>query len=124
MEFDRVIATPDMMALVSKLGKVLGPRGLMPNPKMGTVTFDVAQAVKDQKAGKVEFRADKEGNLHSMLGKISFGKEKLESNFREFVEAILRVKPSSVKGVYLRGVTISTTMGPGIKIDTSAVSLG
>lgn len=124
MEFDRVIATPDMMASVSKLGKLLGPRGLMPNPKMGTVTFDVAQAVKDQKAGKVEFRSDKDGNLHSILGKISFGKEKLEANFKEFIEAILRVKPSSVKGAYLRSVTVSTTMGPGIKVDASAINLG
>lgn len=124
MEFDRVIATPDMMGAVSKLGKLLGPRGLMPNPKMGTVTFDVTQAVKDQKAGKVEFRSDKDGNLHSILGKISFGKEKLEANFKEFLEALLRVKPSSVKGVYLRNVAVSTTMGPGIKIDISTISVG
>lgn len=124
MEFDRVVATPDMMSSVSKLGKVLGPRGLMPNPKMGTVTFDVSQAVKDQKAGKIEFRSDKEGNLHSILGKISFGKEKLEANFKEFMEAILRAKPSTVKGVYLKNVTISTTMGPGVKIDISTISVG
>jgi large subunit ribosomal protein L1 len=122
MEFDRVIATPDMMSSVSKLGKTLGPRGLMPNPKMGTVTFDVAQAVKDQKAGKVEFRADKDGNLHSILGKISFGKEKLEKNFKEFIDSILKAKPSTVKGTYLRSVSVSTTMGPGIKIDTKTVS--
>lgn len=123
MDFDRIIATPDMMATVSKLGKVLGPRGLMPNPKMGTVTFDVGQAVKDQKAGKVEFRTDKEGNLHSILGKISFGKEKLAENFKEFMEAILKAKPSSVKGTYLRSVSVSTTMGPGIKVDASTISL-
>lgn len=121
MEFDRVIATPDMMASVSKLGKTLGPRGLMPNPKMGTVTFDLEQAVKDQKAGKVEFRADKDGNLHSILGKVSFGKEKLEQNFKEFMDSILKAKPSTVKGTYLRSIAVSTTMGPGIKIDTKSI---
>ena len=124
MEFDRIIATPDMMATVSKLGKVLGPRGLMPNPKMGTVTFDVGQAVKDQKAGKVEFRTDKEGNVHSILGKISFGKEKLAENFKELMEAVLKAKPSSVKGTYLRSVSVSTTMGPGVKVDASTMVLG
>ncbi|HLB59505.1 MAG TPA: 50S ribosomal protein L1 [Bdellovibrionota bacterium] len=117
LEFDRAIATPDMMGSVSKIGKVLGPKGLMPNPKLGTVTFDIGKAVKEQKAGKIEFRSDKEGNLHAILGKASFGPEKLVGNFNAFVEAVLRAKPASSKGVFLQGVTVSTTMSPGIKID-------
>ncbi|MBE9537122.1 MAG: 50S ribosomal protein L1 [Proteobacteria bacterium] len=121
MEFDSVIATPDMMATVSKLGKLLGPRGLMPNPKLGTVTFDVGKAVKDTKAGKVEFRAEKEGIVHASIGKASFGKERLLENMKTFMDAILKAKPEAAKGAYLKGITISTTMGPGIKVEPSSI---
>ncbi|HBE45768.1 MAG TPA: 50S ribosomal protein L1 [Deltaproteobacteria bacterium] len=121
MEFDKAIATPDMMGMVSKLGKILGPRGLMPNPKVGTVTFDIAKTVKEMKAGRVEFRVDKAGNLHVPVGKISFGKEKLLDNIHALLESILRLKPPSSKGTYIKGVAIATTMSPGIKIDPSDV---
>jgi len=121
MEFDKAIATPDMMGMVSKLGKILGPRGLMPNPKVGTVTFDIAKTVKEMKAGRVEFRVDKAGNLHVPVGKISFGKEKLLDNIHTLLESILRLKPPSSKGTYIKGVAIATTMSPGIKIDPSDV---
>jgi len=121
LEFDSVIATPDMMGTVSKLGKVLGPRGLMPNPKLGTVTFEVGKAVKDAKAGKVEFRAEKEGIVHVSVGKISFGKERLLENVRALMDALVKAKPEASKGAYLRGVTVSTTMGPGVKVDLSSV---
>lgn len=121
LEFDSVIATPDMMGTVSKLGKVLGPRGLMPNPKLGTVTFDVGKAVKDAKAGKVEFRAEKEGIVHVSVGKISFGKERLLENARALMEALIKAKPDASKGTYLRGITVSTTMGPGINVDPSSL---
>ncbi len=121
LEFDKAIATPDMMGMVSKLGKILGPRGLMPNPKMGTVTFDVAKAVKEFKAGRVEFRVDKAGNLHAPVGKLSFGKEKLMENIDAFLETVLRLKPPTSKGTYIRGIAISTTMSPGIKIDPNYV---
>lgn len=121
MEFDSVIATPDMMGTVSKVGKLLGPRGLMPNPKVGTVTFEVGKAVKDVKAGKVEFRAEKEGIVHSSIGKASFGKARLLENMSALMEAIMKAKPEAAKGTYLKGVTISSTMGPGIKVETSSI---
>jgi large subunit ribosomal protein L1 len=117
LQFDKAIATPDMMGLVSKLGKVLGPRGLMPNPKVGTVTFDVERAVKEIKAGKVEFKVEKAGVVHVPVGKVSFGLERLLENIRTLLEVILRAKPPTSKGVYLRSIALSTTMGPGIKLD-------
>eukprot|EP01022_Parablepharisma_sp_SALTPOND_P024656 TRINITY_DN55267_c0_g1_i1.p2 TRINITY_DN55267_c0_g1~~TRINITY_DN55267_c0_g1_i1.p2 ORF type:complete len:236 (+),score=117.46 TRINITY_DN55267_c0_g1_i1:134-841(+) len=118
-EFDRAIATPDMMATVGKLGKILGPRGLMPNTKSGTVTFDLAKAISEVKAGKIEFRVDKGGVVHAPIGKSSFGAEKLLDNLNALVEKLLRMKPASSKGTYIKGITISTTMGPGIKLDTA-----
>ena len=121
MDFDAVVATPDMMKSVGKLGRVLGPRGLMPNPKAGTVTFDVAKAVKDIKAGKVEFRVDKNGVIHAPFGRLSFEYEQLIQNARSLIEAVVRAKPAASKGRYLKGVSVSSTMGPGIKIDTSQV---
>lgn len=121
LEFDKAVATPDMMGAVSKLGKILGPRGLMPNPKVGTVTFDVAKAVTEVKAGRVEFRVDKAGNLHVPVGKGSFGKDKLRENINSLFDAVTRLKPPSSKGTYVRGVAISKTMSPGIKIDPSYV---
>jgi len=117
LDFDKAIATPDMMGMVSKLGKVLGPRGLMPNPKVGTVSFDVAKAVKEIKAGKVEYRVEKAGIVHVPVGKVSFGFDRLLENIRALLEVIIRVKPPTSKGIYLRSITLSTTMGPGIKID-------
>lgn len=117
LDFDRVIATPDMMGSVGKLGKILGPRGLMPNPKVGTVTFNVANAVKETKAGKVEFRVEKAGIVHSPLGKVSFGADKILENLVALLETIIKLKPSSSKGTYLRSVALSTTMGPGVKAD-------
>src|SRR6266568_1775812 len=122
MDFDKVIATPDMMGVVGRLGKVLGPRGLMPNPKIGTVTMDVARAVKEQKAGKVEFRVEKAGIVHVPFGKASFEPEKLKANFSAIMEVIFKAKPQTAKGVYLKNVTVSTTMGPGIKLDLSELS--
>lgn len=117
LDFDKAIATPDVMGMVSKLGKILGPRGLMPNPKVGTVTFDVAKTVKEMKAGRVEFRVDKAGNLHIPVGKVSFGKEKLLENLNSLLDAVIRLKPPSSKGTYVKGLAICTTMSPGIKID-------
>jgi large subunit ribosomal protein L1 len=117
LEFDRAIATPDVMGLVGKLGKILGPRGLMPNPKTGTVTFEVGKAVQEFKAGKIEFRVEKAGNVHVPVGKISFSKDQLVENASVFLDALLKAKPASAKGKYLRGIVISSTMGPGIKID-------
>jgi len=117
MEFDRVIATPDMMGSVGKIGKILGPRGLMPNPKVGTVTFDVANAVKELKAGKVEFRVEKAGIVHSPVGKVSFGAEKLRENVSALLETILKLKPASSKGTYIKSISISSTMGVGVRID-------
>jgi large subunit ribosomal protein L1 len=117
LDFDRVIATPDMMGSVGKLGKILGPRGLMPNPKVGTVTFDVGRAVKELKAGKVEFRVEKAGIVHSPVGKVSFGAEKLTENVLALVETIVKLKPASSKGTYLKNISLSTTMGPGVKVD-------
>lgn len=119
IEFDTVITTPDMMGQVGKLGRILGPRGLMPNPKSGTVTFDIARAVKEAKAGKIEFRVDKTGNVHAPIGKLSFENEKLIENFRTLVDIIIRDRPASTKGIYLRNITLSSTMGPGFKIDLS-----
>ena len=121
MEFDRVIATPDMMALVGRLGKVLGPRGLMPNPKVGTVTPNVAQAVKDAKGGAVEFRVEKAGIAHGGIGKVSFTQEALEANVKAYVDALNRAKPSGAKGTYVKRITLSSTMGPGFKIDPASL---
>jgi large subunit ribosomal protein L1 len=121
MEFDTVIATPDMMGVVGRLGKVLGPRGLMPNPKTGTVTMDVAKAVRDAKGGKVEFRVEKAGILHAPVGKASFPPEKLTENFNTLIDLVMKLKPSTAKGVYLKGIALSTTMGPGIKLDTNEI---
>lgn len=119
LEFDTLVATPDCMAMLGKLGKLLGPKGLMPNPKTGTVTFDVANAIKDIKAGKVEFRADKQGMIHVPLGKVKSFKDKdLMINFASLTDAVLRVKPSAAKGTYMKAVYLTTTMGPSIKIDT------
>lgn len=117
IEFDRVIAAPDMMAVVGKLGKVLGPRGLMPNPKLGTVTPNVGQAVKDAKGGQVQFRADKTGNVNAGVGKASFSEDALVANVQAFLEAIHRARPTGVKGIYMKKATLSSTMGPGVKID-------
>ena len=122
IEFDRCIATPDMMALVGRLGKVLGPRGLMPNPKLGTVTMDVKGAVTAAKAGQVEFRAEKAGIVHAGIGKASFGADQLLANARAFVEAIQRAKPTGAKGTYLKKVAVSSTMGPGVKVDVASLS--
>jgi large subunit ribosomal protein L1 len=118
-EFDSMVATPDMMGLVGRIGRVLGPRGLMPNPKVGTVTPDVGKAVRELKAGRVEFRVEKSGIVHARLGKASFGPQKLEDNLRAMLELLLKLKPSSAKGTYMKSVTISTTHGPGIKVDPS-----
>jgi large subunit ribosomal protein L1 len=119
LDFDVMIATPDQMGQVGQLGRVLGPRGLMPNPKAGTVTFDVGRAVREVKAGKIEFRVDKGGNVHAPIGKVSFGAEAIESNFAAFMDQIVRSKPAASKGVYVRNVAISSTMGPGIAVDTT-----
>ena len=117
MDFDKVVATPDMMAQVGRIGKILGPRGLMPNPKVGTVTMDVAKTVKEIKAGKVEFRVEKAGIVHAPLGKASFGAAKLAENANALLAAIVRAKPAAAKGNYLRSIAVSTTMGPGVKVD-------
>jgi len=122
MEFDRVIATPDMMALVGRLGKVLGPRGLMPNPRVGTVTPNVAQAVKDAKGGAIEFRVEKAGIIHAGIGKASFSDEALLVNIRALVDALNKAKPSGAKGTYVKKISLSSTMGPGVKIDTTSIS--
>ena len=122
MDFDSTIATPDLMGQVGRLGKVLGPRGLMPNPKMGTVTFDVGRAVREAKAGKVEFRVDKAGNVHVQVGRKSFPQESLVANAMALLEAIVKAKPAASKGVYLRSLTLSTTMGPGIPVDAQRVA--
>jgi len=121
LDFDKAVATPDMMGAVGKIGKILGPRGLMPNPKVGTVTFDVARAVRDLKGGKVEFKVDKTGTLHAGIGKVSFGKEKIRENFLTFFEAILKAKPSAAKGTYIRTLALSTTMGVGIRLNASVL---
>jgi large subunit ribosomal protein L1 len=115
-DFDAVVATPDMMASVGKLGRVLGPKGLMPNPKTGTVTFDVTKAVNEIKAGKIEYRVDKQGNIHAPIGKVSFDNEKLIENFTTLLDTLLKAKPAAAKGTYMRNVTVSSTMGPGVKV--------
>ena len=119
LDFDVMIATPDQMGQVGQLGRVLGPRGLMPNPKAGTVTFDVGKAVRETKAGKIEFRVDKGGNVHAPIGKVSFPLESLEQNFQALMDTIVRVKPAAAKGVYVRNVAVSSTMGPGVSVDTT-----
>lgn len=124
IEFDRLIATPDMMTLVGRLGKVLGPRGLMPNPKVGTVTMDVARAVKDSKGGAVEFRAEKAGIIHAGVGKVSFSEEAITQNIRAFVDAVVKARPSGAKGTFVKKVALSSTMGPGVRLDPSATVSG
>ena len=119
LDFDIMIATPDQMGQIGALGRVLGPRGLMPNPKAGTVTFDVTRAVKETKAGKIEFRVDKGGNIHAAIGKVSFPLESLETNFQALMDTIVRSKPSASKGVYVKTVAVSSTMGPGVRVDTT-----
>jgi large subunit ribosomal protein L1 len=121
LDFDVAIATPDMMKIVGRLGKILGARGLMPNPKSGTVTFDIAGAIRDAKAGKIEFRVDKAGNLHVPLGKLSFSDAQIRENLLTFMDAVVRAKPSTAKGTYVKGITITSTMSPGIKIDRTAL---
>lgn len=122
LDFDSAVATPDMMGLVGRLGRVLGPRNLMPNPKVGTVTMDVAKAVRELKAGKIEFRTEKTGIIHAPIGKVSFGKDKLKENLVTLLERLGRLKPSTAKGKYWKSVTISSTMGPGLRIDTNEVA--
>jgi large subunit ribosomal protein L1 len=122
MDFDTAIATPDLMGQVGRLGKVLGPRGLMPNPKLGTVTFDISRAVREAKAGKVEFRVDKAGNIHTPVGKRSFNEQQLRDNAMALIEAIVRAKPPAAKGNYLRSLTVSSTMSPGVPIDAVAIA--
>ncbi|SNS61136.1 50S ribosomal protein L1 [Sphingopyxis indica] len=121
LDYGRVIATPDMMGIVGRLGKVLGPKGLMPNPKLGTVTPNVAEAVKAAKGGQIEFRVEKAGIIHAGLGKLSFGEEKLRQNFDAFVDAIVKAKPSGAKGKYVRKIALSSSMGPGVKVDTAEI---
>ena len=121
LEFDKAVATPDMMGTVGKIGRLLGPRGLMPNAKTGTVTFDVARAINELKAGKIDFRVEKTGIVHVPMGKVSFGVEKLLQNMAAFLETLMRLKPASSKGTYMKAIAVSTTMGPGIKIDTGLV---
>ncbi len=121
LEFDKAVATPDMMGSVGKIGRILGPRGLMPNAKTGTVTFDIAKAVNELKAGKIDFRVEKAGIVHAPMGKVSFGADKLTQNIKAFIETVIRLKPASSKGTYLRAMAVSTTMGPGIKIDMATV---
>ncbi len=121
LEFDKAVATPDMMGAVGRIGKILGPRGLMPNAKTGTVTFEVASAVKDLKAGKIDFKVERAGIVHASVGKVSFGVEKLLENLTSFLDTIIRLKPASSKGTYLKGISVSSTMGPGIKIDPAHV---
>ncbi|MBO8129851.1 MAG: 50S ribosomal protein L1 [Peptococcaceae bacterium] len=117
MDFDVAIATPDMMSKVGKIGRILGPRGLMPNPKTGTVTFDVAQAVREAKTGKIQYRVDKAGNIHAPIGKVSFETNKLFENLKTLVDALMRAKPAAAKGTYMRNISISSTMGPGVKVN-------
>lgn len=122
-DFDVAVATPDMMGTVGRLGKVLGPKGLMPNPKVGTVTLDVTRAINEIKAGKIEYRTDKAGNIHAPIGKASFDAEKLMKNFQTLIETLIKVKPAAAKGQYMRGITLSTTMGPGVKVNPLKVSV-
>jgi len=124
LDFEKAVATPDMMGIVGKLGKILGPRGLMPNPKLGTVTFDIARAVKEIKAGKVEYRAEKAGIIHVPIGKVSFENQKLFDNARAVVNSILKAKPATSKGKYLKKISISSTMGPGVRVDIASLGKG
>lgn len=121
MEFDRVVATPDLMGMVGKLGKILGPRGLMPNPKTGTVTFDVARAIREIRQGKVEYKVEKAGIIHVLIGKVSFDGAKLHDNAVTILESIMKAKPSAAKGTYMRSITVSSTMGPGVRIDAASI---
>jgi large subunit ribosomal protein L1 len=120
-DFDKVVATPDMMGQVGKLGKILGPRGLMPNPKSGTVTFDVAKAVNDLKAGRIEFRVDKGSNVHAPVGRRSFDETKLRENLETFIRELVRAKPAAAKGIYVRSLTVSSTMSPGVRLDVNEI---
>ena len=122
IDFDRVIATPDMMGVVGRLGKVLGPKGLMPNPKLGTVTMDVTKAVTDAKSGQVEFRVEKAGIIHAGIGKCSFAQDDLKANFDAFVDAIVKARPTGAKGKYVKKIAVSSTMGPGLKIDSTEIA--
>lgn len=122
LDFDVVIATPDMMGTVSKVGKILGPRGLMPNPKLGTVTFDIKQAIKDAKSGKAEFKTEKAGIVQASIGKLSFGSDKLKNNLKALIEGLQRLKPPAAKGIYFKSLALSSTMGPGIRIDTGEIA--
>ena len=121
LDFDKAVATPDMMSVVGRLGKILGPRGMMPNPKVGTVTFDIGKAVTELKGGKVEFRVEKAGIVHCPVGRVSFGLEKLTENVKALMDTIIKMKPSAAKGVYLEGVSVSSTQGPGLKLDTTEI---
>ena len=121
-DFDIIVATPDMMGLVGRIGRVLGPKGLMPNPKAGTVTMDVAKAIEDIKAGKIEYRLDKTNIIHVPLGKVSFGAEKLNDNFQTLIGAVIKAKPAATKGQYLRSIVLSTTMGPGVKVNHAKIT--
>ena len=123
LEFDKTIATPDMMGTVGKIGRLLGPRGLMPNAKLGTVTFDVGRVVGEIKSGKIDFKVDKAGVVHAMVGKVSFGTEKLQANILAFIDRLIQLKPSSSKGVYLKSISLTTTMGPGLKVDPNEVRI-
>lgn len=123
-DFDVAVATPDMMGTVGRLGKILGPKGLMPNPKVGTVTMDITRAIGEIKAGKIEYRTDKAGNIHAPIGKVSFDTDKLIGNYYTLLDTLVKVKPSAAKGTYLRGITLSTTMGPGVKVNTLKTSSG
>jgi large subunit ribosomal protein L1 len=123
LDFDKTIATPDMMGEVGKIGRILGPRNLMPNAKLGTVTFDIARVVKEIKKGKLDFRVDKNGIVHASIGKVSFGQDKLHDNISAFIDKLIQLKPSSAKGIYLKSISISSTMGPGVKIDPSHVQI-
>ena len=122
MDFDAVVATPDMMGAVSKVGKILGPRGLMPNPKLGTVSLDIKKAITDCKSGKIEFRSEKAGIIHAAIGKASFGEDKLKDNIKALVEAVQKLKPASAKGIFFKGLSLSSTMGPGVRVDISEVA--
>ncbi len=122
LAFDVAVATPDMMGAVGKLGRILGPRGLMPNPKTGTVTFDVDRAVKEVKAGKIEYRVDKAGNIHAPIGRVSFDNEKLLENLRTLIDTLMRARPAAAKGQYLKNITVSSTMGPGVKVNTQKIT--
>lgn len=121
-EFDVIVATPDMMGQLGKLGRILGPKGLMPNPKTGTVTMDVAKAIKEIKAGKVEYRPDKVGNIQMTIGKVSFGAEKLQENLKTVYDAIIKARPSTIKGAYIKNVSVASTMGPGVKVDSNTIA--